>query len=358
MCEGVDSTNAKFQSGAMPFDREQMKRAAAALAARGVYVGTSSWKYEGWLDQLYTRERYAKSVRGSKLVEDADFLPGFAVAPPAREPEKIDEKRFNEDCLTEYAEVFKTVCFDGAYYKFPTRQSLEKIAAQVPDDFRFGFKVTEAITIKRYPYHPSRGTVAGQFNKDFLNADLFQLAFLGACDAIRKKVGVLIFEFSRFGRSEYEHAGAFVADLDRFFGQLPKGWPYAVELRNHDWLGPEYFSCLAKHGVTHVFNSWEAMPPVGEQLQMPGSVTNPTLIGARFLLKPGRKYQEAVDAFAPYNQTKEVNEAARKAILTLIRLALAATGGNLVRALIYINNRLEGNALNTIADVLLSDEWR
>jgi hypothetical protein len=29
----------------MPFDREQMKVKAAELAARGVYVGTSSWKY-------------------------------------------------------------------------------------------------------------------------------------------------------------------------------------------------------------------------------------------------------------------------------------------------------------------------
>jgi len=30
----------------MPFDREQIKSQAAALAAHGVYLGTSSWKYE------------------------------------------------------------------------------------------------------------------------------------------------------------------------------------------------------------------------------------------------------------------------------------------------------------------------
>jgi len=28
----------------MAFDREQMKKKAPALAAKGVYVGTSSWK--------------------------------------------------------------------------------------------------------------------------------------------------------------------------------------------------------------------------------------------------------------------------------------------------------------------------
>ena len=37
-----------------------------------------------------------------------------------------------------------------------------------------------------------------------------------------------------------------------------------------------------------VFNSWEAMPPVGEQMALPGSRTNPDLVAARFLLKPGR----------------------------------------------------------------------
>jgi uncharacterized protein YecE (DUF72 family) len=43
----------------MAFDREQVKKSAAALAAKGVYVGTSSWKYEGWFGQLYTPSRYS-----------------------------------------------------------------------------------------------------------------------------------------------------------------------------------------------------------------------------------------------------------------------------------------------------------
>jgi hypothetical protein len=34
----------------MPFDRDLMKRKAEALAAKRVFVGTSSWKYDRWLD--------------------------------------------------------------------------------------------------------------------------------------------------------------------------------------------------------------------------------------------------------------------------------------------------------------------
>jgi hypothetical protein len=51
--------------------------------------------------------------------------------------------------------------------------------------------------------------------------------------------------------------------------------------------------------VAHVFNSWEAMPPVAKQMAMPGSPTNPSLVAARFLLKPGRRYEEAVKTFQP-----------------------------------------------------------
>jgi hypothetical protein len=34
--------------------REILKEELAALAKRGVFLGTSSWKYERWLGQLYT----------------------------------------------------------------------------------------------------------------------------------------------------------------------------------------------------------------------------------------------------------------------------------------------------------------
>lgn len=306
----------------MAFNRDQMKGQAAALAAHGVFIGTSSWKYEGWLGRLYTPARY--EYRG-----------------------RLAKTRFDRDCLGEYAEVFKTVCVDAAYYDFPRREYLHKLADAVPDDFRFGLKVTDAITIKKYPRLDRFGAKAGQPNQDFLNADLFTTAFLGPCDEIRSKVGVLMFEFSRFWSGDYEHGRDFLSDLDGFLGRLPKGWPYAVELRNRHWLRDEYFGCLARHGVTHVFNSWEAMPPVGEQMKLAGSRTNAQLVAARFLLKPGRRYEEAVKTFQPYDQVKDPNPDARDAGAGLI--AEGKTAGTDRKTFIFVNNRMEGNALETIA---------
>src|SRR5438552_16942421 len=153
----------------MPFDRERMKVKAAELAAKGVFVGTSSWKF--------------------------------------------------------------------------------------PNLDRFGLR-------------------AGKPNENFLNTDLFATSFLKPCEDIRDKVGVLMFEFSRFHSTDYEHGRDFVADLDTFLGKLPKGWPYAIELRNKHWLREEHFGCLAGHGVTHALHRSHAMPLVTEHVALPGTRTN------------------------------------------------------------------------------------
>jgi hypothetical protein len=112
----------------------------------------------------------------------------------------------------------------------------------------------------------------------------------------------------------------------------------------------KYEGCLARHKVTHVFNSWDAMPPVGEQMLLPGSRTNPELVAARFLLKPGRRYEDAVKAFQPYDKTQEVNEEARKAGAGLI--VEGERNEPRRKTYIYVNNRLEGNALETISAML------
>ena len=301
-----------------------MKRSTADLAASGVFIGTSSWKYPGWNGMLYEEARYLWHGKFAK-------------------------SRFEKNCLGEYAEVFKTVCVDAAYYTFPSLTYLEGLAAQVPADFQFGFKVTDEITLKKYPNLPRFGQRAGQPNEHFLQAEVFERAFLQPCASIRSRVGILILEFSRFFPADYEHGRQFVADLDSFLAKLPPGWPYAIEMRNKHWLEQEYFDCLARHGVTHVYNSWTEMPPVGEQMALPGSQTNPALIAARFLLKPGRTYENAVKSFEPYEKTKEVNEEARQAGARLIQEGKKTVNR---KTFIFVNNRLEGNALQTIHAML------
>jgi hypothetical protein len=80
---------------------------------------------------------------------------------------------------------------------------------------------------------------------------------------------------------------------------------------------------------------------------MEGSRTNPNLCAARFLLKPGRKYEESVKLFEPYDKLKEPNPDARAAGALLTKEGVEA--GPKRKTFIFVNNRLEGNALETIS---------
>jgi Uncharacterized conserved protein len=302
-----------------------MQREAALLASRGVYIGTSSWKYPGWQGQLYTTDRYV--YRG-----------------------RFAESRFEKLCLAEYAEVFKSVCVDAAYYKFPDRRYLEGLVSQVPADFLFTFKVTDHITLKRYANLPRFGARAGTVNHDFLNADLFVNSFLGPCEPFNANVGLLMFEFSRFYPTDFERGRDFIEVLDAFLAKLPRTWRYGVEIRNKHFLQPEYFSMLARHNVCHVFNSWQDMPGLDDQLALPDS-RPANFYGARLLLRPGRKYEEAVKLFSPYSELKEEYPQGRAAGGKMIQEVRSKSSA--VRKLfIYVNNRFEGNALETLTAML------
>jgi len=304
----------------MAFDKARLRKQLSRLANQGVYLGTSSWKYPGWRGLLYDDARYA--YRG-----------------------KFAKSRFEDFCLAEYAEVFKAVCVDAAYYTYPTVKFLQGLRAQVPNDFLFGFKVTDAITVRKFPKHPRYREWGGQINPHFLDAGEFTERFLGPCETIRPNVGIVIFEFSRFYPSDFPDLPAFLGALDPFLGALPKGWPYGIELRNKQWLTPEYFSCLAKHQIAHVLNSWTDTPPVVEQLQLASSIPNPALVGARFLVTPGLGYEDSVATFEPYDQTKVEDPLARQAGSQLIQLGRAAQNR---RTIVFANNRLEGNAILTL----------
>ena len=56
------------------FDRTGLARRLRELASENIWIGTSSWKYEGWLDQIYTTERYLTRGKLSKARFEAECL--------------------------------------------------------------------------------------------------------------------------------------------------------------------------------------------------------------------------------------------------------------------------------------------
>lgn len=303
------------------FDRARLRSRLERLAERGIRIGGSSWKYEGWLGQIYSRSRYLTRGRFSR-------------------------KLFEDTCLGEYAETFPTACGDFAFYQFPSDAFWAKLFAQTPPGFKWAFKVPEQVTVPCWPIHQRYGALAGLDNPTFLDAQLFTQAFLAPLERYREQIGVLIFEFGTFRQRSFEEAGEFAKALDAFLAQLPAGWRYAVEIRNAEFLQPVYFECLQAHNVPHVYNAWTRMPEIGEQMAIPESRTA-DLIVARALLRRGRPYEEAVQMFSPYERVRDVNAEARAAMRDMVEMAIADGRP----AFIFVNNRLEGNSPSTIVAI-------
>jgi uncharacterized protein YecE (DUF72 family) len=309
-----DSESASF--------RRKLTESLATLARDRIYIGGSSWKYEGWLDQIYTRDNYLSRGRFSK-------------------------KAFEAECLREYSQVFPTVCGDFAFYQFPGEEFWDRLFRQAPPGFQFAFKVPEQITCKLFPLHPRYGAEGGRENPSFLDFALLSHAFLRPLERYQDRISTLIFEFGAVSRSTFPGAREFVERLDPFLAELPRPFRYAVEVRNEEFLVGEYFACLRSHGVSHVFNAWARMPELKVQLAMPDSVTADFVV-SRALLRRGRPYEQAVKLFSPYSSIQDPNPETRASLRELIDRARESRRA----AYIYVNNRLEGNAPATIMAIV------
>jgi uncharacterized protein YecE (DUF72 family) len=281
-----------------------------------VRFGTSTWNYPGWQGLVYHQDYGPKGAAARMLREYAAFP------------------------------LFGTVGVDSSYYGPPTEAVLRSYAENLPPEFPVLSKVWSQLTVHTFTktQDPDR---AGKVNPDFLNPDLFiEEIYEPYQRHFSANTGPFLFEFQTIAKSSGIGAQRFADRLDEFFSALPREGEYAVEIRNDDFLTPMYFAVLREHGVAHVFNSWTRMPPIGHQLDLPGSIPA-SFIVARALLRPGRTYNEAVDAFAPYDRIREPNPKLRRDLVRLVQTAVNAR----IPAYLLVNNRTEGSAPLTIAAI-------
>jgi len=281
-----------------------------------IRFGTSTWTYEGWQGQIYTR-KYTKTA-------------------------------FARECLGEFCQylyrgkpLFRTVGNDATFYRPPSANQLTRYLTQIPEDFQMCFKVWEELTIPTYAKHARYGSRAGQANPNFLNADAFtKLVLQPYRDAqFGPNTGPFLFEFQRHGMPAEE----FIGKLDDFFGSVSAEFRYAVEIRNAGLLGPRYHDMLRAHGVAHVYNHWSYMPPLAEQHQRMKTMTAPFTV-IRLLTPLKMTYEAAKKRAEPYDKIVGELPEMRKDTVSLIQEATAENRSTYV----LVNNRSEGNAPLTI----------
>jgi len=276
-----------------------------------IRLGTSSWSFPGWQGLVYDgRPTKAKLARKG-------------LAAYARHP------------------LLRTVGIDRTYYAPLPASAFEEYAEAVPDDFRFLVKAAGSCTdpVGR----DAAGRPAGD-NERFLHPTFAVDEIVGPfSEGLGPKAGPLVFQFPPLGPAQVSQPARFAERLGRFLSALPRGSLYAVELRDRELLGPDYFAALASGGATHCFNVHPRMPTVEEQRRLAGPAQDGTLV-VRWMLHAGLGYEQAVERYEPFARLVDEDRSTRASLADLC-LDRALRGQQVV---LVANNKAEGSAPLTV----------
>jgi uncharacterized protein YecE (DUF72 family) len=150
------------------------------------------------------------------------------------------------DFLSFYATQFDTVEVDSTFYRTPALSTVQGWHAKTPAGFLFAVKVPQIIT----------------HEKVLIDCEEDLSHFLRTMDTLGAKLGPVLFQFGYFNKSKFKSGAEFLAILMAFLKKLPKGYQFAVEIRNKNWLDARYLEALRESGVAHVLidQAWVPRP--------------------------------------------------------------------------------------------------
>jgi uncharacterized protein YecE (DUF72 family) len=166
--------------------------------------------------------------------------------------------------LTYYATQFDTVEVDSTFFATPSESTVRDWHAKTPPGFIFAAKFPQAIT----------------HEKMLVDCGAEVSAFLAAMDLLGERLGPLLLQFPWFPDTVFLELADFLARLRPFLDRLPKGYRFAVEIRNKAWLLPKLADALRERGVALALidQSWMPRPA--------GGVTTPHFPWARQAFAP------------------------------------------------------------------------
>jgi uncharacterized protein YecE (DUF72 family) len=212
-----------------------MKVVIPAVYKETLRLGTCSWKFESWKGLYY---HPTKSYRAD------DYLPDYA-----------------EYLNSVEVDLWFWSLFPGGV-RLPDLQTVKTYADSVPENFVFTVKVPNSITLTHYYSRQSKQhqAFAGKPNPHFLDSELFE-KFLESLSLLGKKLGPLIFQFEYLNRKKMPSRQDFFDRFVRFIERAPKGFSYAIETRNPNYLSKDLFDFLTQHKIGFVYLDGYYMPP-------------------------------------------------------------------------------------------------
>ena len=159
--------------------------------------------------------------------------------------------------LCYYATQFDTVEIDSTFYHTPPASTVRGWHAKTPPGFIFAAKVPQVIT----------------HEKVLRDCQPELKQFLGTMDLLGEKLGPLLFQFGYFSKKAFRSLGEFLTRLGPFLDTLPKGYRFAVEVRNKTWMDARLAEVLRARNVALVLVDHAWMPRPAEFLEKLDPVT-------------------------------------------------------------------------------------
>ncbi len=288
--------------------------AIAQQLPRSIYLGTSSWAFEGWRGLVY-----APNAPKTKLSRHG--LAAYAQHP-----------------------LLRAIGLDRTYYAPISAADFAAYAEMVPDNFRFLVKAHERCTFAVFRGSGRYAQRQGETNELFLEPGYATDQVVGPCvEGLQEKAGPLLFQFPPLSMSEVGGPQRFAERLHTFLDALPRGPLYAVELRNRELFTSAYVDALVASGAVHCFNVHPTMPPIDEQHRLAHGATSAALV-VRWMLHPGQRYEAARRRYEPFNQLVDEDPESRQAIAQLCLEMASITRP----AVVIANNKAEGSSPLTI----------
>jgi uncharacterized protein YecE (DUF72 family) len=160
--------------------------------------------------------------------------------------------------LTYFATQFDTVEVDSTFYRMPSESTVLRWYAKTPPGFIFAAKFPQATT----------------HDKVLVDCDAEVRGFLAAMDSLGEKLGPLLLQFPWFPDTVFFWLDDFLSRLLPFLDKLPKGYRFAVEIRNKTWLVPKLADALPKRGVVLALIDQSWMPRPAEWFERFDPITS------------------------------------------------------------------------------------
>jgi uncharacterized protein YecE (DUF72 family) len=225
--------------------------------------------------------------------------------------------------LNHYAAQFDTVEVDSTFYRTPAASTVLGWAKKTPPSFTFALKVPQVITHERC----------------LSNCDAEFEEFLERASLLGDKLGPLLIQLPYFNKDAFASQADFLARLAPFLKKLPKGFNFALEIRNKHWLNAKFADLLREHGVALAIIDQAWMPRPSQWFEQFDPITADfayiRLLGDRKGIEAKTKVWDKVII----DRTAEIQEWI-KYVQQIVRRGLPV--------FVYINNHYAGHGPATV----------